>query len=541
LCVCLLCDSIALAPPNLQKVEHLHGPVAGGARVQRADAHRNRWPADPASACLHRTNGRGLAHIIWSVPENPYDAVPYVTFPRLKTHPDRLATVATLMGMSPAPVTGCRFLEIGCGDGSNLIPMAYALPGSRFVGIDLATEPIAAGQAMIGGLGLENILLATADLRNLGPDFGEFDYIVAHGVYSWVPPEVRDGLLRVSWERLAPGGVAFISYNAYPGRHLRQMMREMMLYHTRRAADGPSRIRGAREFLEMMLKGRLLSPAWGELADQEIKALLGHNDPALFHDDLADRNDPVYFREFAEHACRHGLQYLGEADTHEMFDPRDTLAFLGDDTIEREQYLDFLRLRRFRQTLLCHQNVQLDRAVGPERMDGFLFSAPAKVIEGGQIEGLHGVRITAVHEAVNRVTAALGEVYPLPVPFEELVPYAGSREALRQILFGLMVGGFAELHVFDFPCADEVSRRPRVSRLARYQAVRSRYVTSACHHTVELDEITRAMLPLADGTRTQREIAKALAKSPAVPAEAKIAENLPETLAWLARMGLLEG
>ncbi|MFI5336628.1 MAG: methyltransferase regulatory domain-containing protein [Opitutales bacterium] len=472
---------------------------------------------------------------------NPYDEVPYATFPRLKTHPDRLAAVGTLFGMTPAPVTGCRLLEIGCGNGSNLVPMAYMLPGSRFTGIDLAAEPIAEGQRTIDALGLSNISLEAADLRDLGPAHGEFDYIVAHGLYSWVPPEVRDALLNACRRQLAPGGIAFVSYNAYPGRHFRQMLREMMQYHTRNLQDPAERIRQARWFLEFLLKARLLSPAWRELLEGEAQALLANGEGALFHDDLAEINQPVYFRDFAQHAARYCLQYLGEADVHEMFDPQGSLAWLEGDVIEREQYLDFLRIRRFRQTLLCHEDVALDREVGPARMDRFLFSAPARVVEGGLIEGLHGIRITAVHEAVNRVTAALGEVYPLPLAFEELVPYAGDPEALREILFGLLVGGFADLHVFDFPCADTVTGRPRANLVARYQALRSRYVTSACHHTVELDEIGRLLVPLLDGTRTHPEIAQALAALPGGPAEEAIRQHLGENLQWLAQVAVLEG
>src|ERR1041385_1997312 len=100
-------------------------------------------------------------------PLNPYDEVPHVTRPSNETHPDRLATVGTLFGMQPAPLTGCRVLEIGCGDGSNLIPMAFHLPGSRFVGVDLAAGAIARGQKVIEDLGLTNIMLVAADLREI--------------------------------------------------------------------------------------------------------------------------------------------------------------------------------------------------------------------------------------------------------------------------------------------------------------------------------------------------------------------------------------
>ena len=115
-----------------------------------------------------------------------YDDVLYPSAPYPQTHPDRLATLATLFGMQPAPVERCRVLELGCNDGSNLIAMAYSLPQSQFVGIDLAERPIAKGQATIEALEIKNLTLHRLDLRHTPADLGRFDFIIAHGLYSWV-------------------------------------------------------------------------------------------------------------------------------------------------------------------------------------------------------------------------------------------------------------------------------------------------------------------------------------------------------------------
>ncbi len=366
---------------------------------------------------------------------NPYDLIPYPTFPRPQTHPDRLAAVGKLFGMEPAPLAGCRVLEIGCGDGGNLIPMAYALAASRFVGVDLASGPVAAGMRMAADLALDNLALRVADLREIGAAWGEFDYILAHGVYSWVPEDVRERLLAVCRERLAPEGIAFVSYNAQPGGHVRQMLREMLLYRTRHAESTAERIRQAREFLEFLQRVRLLSAPWQALRDHEVKLLLDRDDGGLYHDELAECNQRFYFHEFAAAARRHGLEYLGEAEPHEMFDPTGALAGFEGDLVEREQYLDFLKARRFRQTLLCRAERPLRRQISPEQMREFLFSAPARRLENGQIEGARGVCITPANEAAARVALALGEVHPLPLPFEDLVPYAGGVEALSEIAY----------------------------------------------------------------------------------------------------------
>jgi methyltransferase-like protein/trans-aconitate methyltransferase len=447
---------------------------------------------------------------------NPYDQVSYRTFPRRQTHPDRLAAIARFFGMKPAPVTACRVLEIGCGNGANLIPLAYHLPVSRFTGIDLVAAPVGAAGTMARELGLSNIDLRVADLRDLGPEAGEFDYIFAHGLYSWIPVDVRDRLLAVCRERLAPEGVAFVSYNVYPGRYPRQMIREILLYHTRGLEDPAERIAEARRLLE-------------QLDHPEAKSLMEQGDDSLFHDDLAPINDPVWFREFAAHAQRHGLQYLGEADSHKTFDPATPLVPAAE-VLEREQYVDFLKLRRFRQTLLCREQVALDHAAGADRMDEFLFS-----------ENKGGQRVSSSEEAVEAVLQALRDTAPLPARFEELIPYAGNAGLLREILFALLRAGCVNLHVHDFPCQETVTERPRASRLARYQAAGEGNVTSACHIPVELDVIARHLVRMLDGTRTREEIACELAGIEGAPSLEDVRRYLPGSLDWLARMALLEG
>jgi SAM-dependent methyltransferase len=475
-----------------------------------------------------------------SVPENPYNQVPYLTFPMSQTHPDRLASVGTLFGMSPAPVTQCRYLEIACGDGSNIIPMAYDLSGSRFVGIDLADDAIAAARRGAAELGLHNVEFAACDLRELGPEIGEFDYIVAHGLYSWVPDDVRGRLLAVCRDRLAPHGVAFISYNAYPGRHVREMFRDMLLYHTRGADGGRDQLSRAHEFLKMLGASRMVARPWQSMVDDEIERLLNGNTAWLYHDDLAPINDSFYFRDFAARAADCGLQYLGDGEAHLMFDPRGVLAGLGDDVLEREQYLDFLYFRRLRQTLLCRDDVTLDRNAGPGHMERFLFSAPAKQADG-KIEGLNSVRITPSHEIVGRVVSAMGEVYPLPVAFDELLAYAGDRDALREILFTLVSSGFAEFHVYDFPCQEIVTTRPRASRLVRWQSLRSQYVSCAGHASAQMDDMARALVQLLDGDRDMDAVAVEIARLPGAPPLDDVRRILPERLEWMAGMGMLEG
>src|SRR5262245_25562560 len=140
-----------------------------------------------------------------------YDRLLYPGSPHYQTHPGRLATLALLHGMDPAPPAHCRVLEVGCGDGGNLIPLAYQYPDSCFLGIDLSTRAIENGLATVAALGLRNIELRALDLTEVTPDLGQFDYAIAHGIYSWTPPPVRSYMLSIFRGNLAPQGVAFVS------------------------------------------------------------------------------------------------------------------------------------------------------------------------------------------------------------------------------------------------------------------------------------------------------------------------------------------
>ncbi|MCY2962905.1 MAG: class I SAM-dependent methyltransferase, partial [Planctomycetota bacterium] len=163
-----------------------------------------------------------------------YDVVLYPGNPYRESHPDHLATVARMFGLESPLVDGCRVLEIGCACGANLIPMAVSVPTARFVGIDLSQRQISEATQTVAALGLANIELRHGSVTEIGPDDGLFDYIICHGVFSWVPQTVREHILAVCSRNLSPGGVAYISYNTYPGWFMRGMVRRMMGFHAKR-------------------------------------------------------------------------------------------------------------------------------------------------------------------------------------------------------------------------------------------------------------------------------------------------------------------
>src|SRR5258706_2966566 len=166
-----------------------------------------------------------------------YEEVPYESTPIHDAHPDVISTSALLLGLDPPPVPTSRILELGCSTGGNLITVALSFPNATFVGIDLSPKQISRGQAIIEKLGVQNVSLHAKSILDINPDFGQFDTIICHGVFSWVPEEVRKKILSICCKNLSPAGLAYISYNTYPGWHIRGMVRVLLNYHVRRIAE----------------------------------------------------------------------------------------------------------------------------------------------------------------------------------------------------------------------------------------------------------------------------------------------------------------
>jgi methyltransferase-like protein len=498
-----------------------------------------------------------------------YDKVRYFSRPFAQTHPDRLATMAAWFGMRPAPVEHCRLLELGCGNGANVIPMALGLPESSFVGVDLAPTPIAEGQAIITELGLTNVGLHALDLRALPGDLGQFDFIVAHGLYSWVAPDVQEHILAVCAERLAPQGVAYVSYNAYPGCHIREMVRDMMLFHIRGVDDPEERLSQALDFVQMLAAG--IAGDYADFLRHELEDLLEWRREYVFHDDLAPFSEPLYFSQFMERAEQHSLQYLAEANIFDMqhrnFPPavreylRRVEAARG--LLEKEQYLDFLKNRRFRQTLLCHQDVVTERATPPEAVRQFWIASPAEPESDAPdyhsrtvevFRGPKGSSMQTDQPLAKAAIAYLGQIWPERVRFETLrqqarpmagVAEAGDDEFLLDTLQQSFLAGLVELHMHAPRLVARVGPRPEASPLARLEARRGSMVTTLLHSSVGLDgEAARHALQLMDGSRDRVTLVEALDEWARDRGEQPLeggllSDVLEQNLVKMARLGLM--
>ena len=502
--------------------------------------------------------------------QEAYDEIPYPGFCYSQTHPEHLAVMANLFGMATAPIQSCRVLELGCGDGGNVIPMAFGLPGSSFTGVDLAESAIVRGQELIDRLGLHNIRLRHLDLMKIAADFPEFDYIIAHGVYSWVPPAAAEKILQICKSHLAPQGIAFISYNAYPGGHVLDTIREMMQFHARNVSSPRECLRLAHELLEFLVQAHPDEDAHGLLLRQEVKLALERRPEHFYHDELNEHNHRFYFHEFLERARRHGLQFVSEARLLNM--QTDTLgpevaekvrAFSGGDDLAREQYMDFLKLRNFRQSLLCHAEVKIDRTLRSERVTQMFAAADARPASPEpdlrstsalQFNYPNGGSMSTNHPLAKAAMTHLGSVWPQALPFSDLLRTARSLsqrdtsdgEATREedsnwlsdMVIRLYAANFLELYLQAPAFVMKLSERPVASALARAQVQHASTVTNLRHASIEIeDEAARHLLLLLDGTRNQEQLLMELRQR--ADSGEITAEGLAANLNRLGKLALL--
>jgi SAM-dependent methyltransferase len=499
----------------------------------------------------------GVPDVRRSEAASPYDVVPYPGHPFAQTHPDRLATLATLFGLEPPPPEDCRVLELGCGDAGNLVPMALALPGARFLGVDAAGGAIARGRALVETLGLGNVSLEVAAIEDLELPRESFDYVIAHGVYSWVATPVRERLLALCRSVLSERGVAYVSYNALPGGRLSEALRDMLVFHTAPLDEPGERTERARELLHLLIAGWSEGHEFGAIMRRHGERLLERSDETLFHDELAAVNEPVYFHEFAAHAARHGLQFLAEADFFEMQTgvlPDEVAGELlaVEDPIRREQYLDFLKGRMFRQTLLCRAELALDRSPRPRVLEGLAVSSPARRTDdpdrAGRVtfEGPTGSTLTTDHPLVQRALERVGRSWPAAVWVRELIPrQAGEpdRAAICGALLRCYAGNLVQLHAAPPDLTTAIGERPEASPLARHQARSGQLVTNLRHTGVRIeDDLGRRLVVLLDGTRDRARLIQELTAF-LVDAGADVPDDLEDglerSLQGLAGLALL--
>jgi len=459
--------------------------------------------------------------------QSSYEDMPYATFALRAADPNRLAAIARLHGVSVTSPTEASVLEIGCGTGTNLIHLAELYPKSRCVGIDISERHISEGHKIAAGSGCANVELRCGDIRNAALGHGEFDYIICHGVFSWVAPSVRHELLSAISSSLSDNGVAFLSYNVLPGWRQRGVLRDIMQTGAAHRAvttrdDSPeNRLDGAMELLRLVAEKRSGDgDLYGGYIRQGLERFQSSHPSYLFHEYLEEYNEPFLFSTFMHDAELHGLQFLAEANPA-MMSVDDLgekivsyLDTLGNDIVTREQCIDVFRNRMFRESILCKSSHELKRDLKASVFTSLHFVSDMR--RSGE-EGDDAMFTEVVTDRVVRtpkdehsvLLSIIGEVGYAGISFTDLrarfTEAVSGRYEERAIMHGLVRlwrWGLLDVVLERAPIRSEVGDKARVSRLARYQASHGeRSVTALQHRSCELQPVERSIVLASDGTR----------------------------------------
>lgn len=470
-----------------------------------------------------------------------YEEVPYLGVADPESHVRSLQALAVLHGLAAAEPRGCRVLELGCAAGRNLIPQAAAYPGSRFVGADFSAAQIRDGQAVIAELALDNIELRHAGIEQVDQSWGQFDYILCLGVFSWVPPDLQARLLAICRDNLAPHGIAMISYNAYPGWHQRTMVRDLLRYHVSAFADRRRQIAEARALLDFVAAHSAAATVQGRVFQAEREHLHSVRDDYLFHEYLVDDNHPQYLHQFVEQAEAAGLQFVTDAELWRMsgaFMPAAVQPVLANTPLlQRCQLLDFLRHETFHKTLLCHREIPVRRDWNPDSLQPFFLSLaqrPKPValdVDDPQPVGIEFPfgAMTVSQPLGKAAIRRLIEIFPAAVSLEQLhadtlaalspplraqvEAEAGSRNLLAQSMLDALRAGLLKVYLDPPRFCDHVSPRPRVTPLSRCLAARGTPLINQRHDNVKLDAVQTILVPLIDGSRDGSALIEAMARA----------------------------
>lgn len=465
-----------------------------------------------------------------------YDDVPYESFAYSFTHPSHLSTVATLFGLTPPDFRTARVLELGCAAGGNLLPLALLYPRAHFLGVDLSQEQVSHANRQKEDLKLSNLEFIQQDILNFSPQnkAEKFDYIICHGILSWVPETVREKIFAICNEWLSPNGLAVISYNTLPGWNSVRSLREMMLYHTSRFTNPAEKLQQARSLLAFLSENAGDKAGYRAMIDDEIKQLdaaMGKSS-YLYHDHLESVNVQFYLHEFSSMAQAQGLSYVGDTNFATMFVgnmPPKALEKLQviNDVVGQEQYMDFVTNRRFRSSILCKDIKKMNRNLRSEQiMDYYLTlngsMEPVGLDPNQDIVFKSSNASFTTHE---KITGTLFlELYAAgqkPVAAGDLVSRVQKKLGLEDarivrealINFGLpfALKGFVNIYSDSPACVNEVSEKPVAFSLARHEAGRNNAtVTNVLCCVLPSNEAANILLKNMDGSKTVQNLADIL-------------------------------
>jgi SAM-dependent methyltransferase len=464
--------------------------------------------------------------------QQAYEQTSYPHYVHPLTDPARLAAIGRILGLPVALPNAARVLDIGCGSGTNLLAMAERMPGSHFLGIDFVAAEIEAAQSLAADAELKNVRFEQADLLDWQSHGAKFDYIIAYGLFSWVPDEVKDRLLQLCRDCLAPNGIACISYMTYPGCKQPEAIRDLLRLHTASSMTLEAKVDAAHQTLDFLDRAydRLPHLPHSTYLHEQVRQIRRKEPHFLLLDDLGVERDPCYLMQFVNWAAEHGLRYVGESEFHTMFPenlPPDTareLAALDLDRLETEQLLDFVANRSFRCTLLAHAETAPSAVLRANALDE-LCAKPVLLPTGlpgldpaeGSFRTTTGSHVTLRTEplvAFSRALAARPHAFtPLPRVLSAAQQLArrtfsaAEVDRLREDLLSLFARRQLELSALAYSPPTCTPARPRLTPLNRAAARRRSMVITATHRASRLSAREQAFCALLDGTHRREDLA----------------------------------
>jgi methyltransferase-like protein/trans-aconitate methyltransferase len=483
--------------------------------------------------------------------QTSYDKVPYMGRIHGQTHPQHLYTIAKLFQFPAVDFKKARILELGCGDGSNIVNIAYHLPTTTCVGIDSSTVQIERGRKMCQFANINNCDLQHVDILTYEPPH-DFDYIICHGVYSWVPSKIQKKIMEICTDFLSPNGIAYISYNTLPGWHQYKIFREMMKYHSSKMTATKDKIEQAKAVIHFAAEHvtHPLEP-YGLFLRNNLEFISSLTEEYLFHEYLEEHNEALYFHQFVDRIGNFNLQYLGDTNFHSMIsnhlpsETQDILNTISSSLFELEQYMDFLQCRRFRCSLLVKDHHEIERRVEPSTFQDFYFHFQFQSQENEEEESVDSKENTTeevlskeslpqgipiefpsnINEDNQKRIAQILEIlhnsWPHMKSFEELIqivdeqslsPTSEDQKALiLEFLQQLYLKNYLSIHSFRADFTNIISERPVATPISRYQMQYQSVMNSQLHDMILVsDRWVQELISYLDGTRTIAEIADLL-------------------------------
>lgn len=460
---------------------------------------------------------------------NSYDKIPYISKSFLNTQAGHLKNVTRLFDFEAPVLENARVLELGCSFGGNLIPMAMKYPNMELIGFDLSGFQINEGNKLIEKLGLTNIHLEEKNILDYDDSYGKFDYIICHGVFSWVPKVVKDKILTIIKNGLSEKGLAVVSYNTNPGWKSLSILRDSMLFREKIYNENEK----MEHYEDIVERGKKIAEFLRDysVAGSEIKNhvenLLGKSNYYIYHEFYEECNDSFYLYEMQDILQEHGLTHICDSDIAKTIpiyhkDGVDMEAALtkecGDNRIAKEQYYDFLANQQFRSSIITHKELEntfhITRSIKKKNLDELYIRQIFRRNNEGKYVYDDGAVLSDELQSLGKY---LNEIYPKNIKVKDLVNmdiWEDKDEIYSNVLKLIYT---KKVFLSDSPFEYKITEKPNLKevwrRYIKYFVEEQHPIISFSVENgviVDLDKLQLQTLLELDGTKSKDDITKLL-------------------------------